>query len=97
MATTCPPIRPGNEAPRPEAEASRRPPEGADHVRLPPLGAGKAENTIGDTTPRPPPWASRAFPRLQDVIPPGTGDDCGRRHAGSLEAIRVARPEAVVS
>ena len=42
-------FRHGNKQPRPEDVVLGRPPEGAVSVGLPPLGAGKSEDLIGDT------------------------------------------------
>ena len=72
------------------------PPEGAGHVRLPPLGAGKAEEPICEA----PPGSYSAIENLTMTpvrYPTGSQAAHRRRHAGSLEALRVTRPEAVAS
>ena len=78
---------PTNESPRPEAEVSGRPPEGAIEVRKPPLGASwMAEYESFTSVCR---GTTGGFPLLQ------AEDATERMHAGSLEARRVARPKAV--
>jgi hypothetical protein len=60
------------------------------------LGAGKAEDPFGDTKPRSP-LAIETITMTPVHYPTRSEAAHGRRHAGSLEARRVARPEAVVS
>jgi hypothetical protein len=60
------------------------------------LGAGKAEDPFGDTKPRSP-MAIETIALTPVHYPARSGAAHGRRHAGSLEALRVTRPEAVAS
>ena len=60
------------------------------------MGAGKAEDPFGDTKPRSP-LAVETITMTPVHYPTRSGAAPGRRHAGSLEALRVARPEAVAS
>src|SRR5512135_3418431 len=86
-----------NNQPRPEAVVLGRPPEGADYVRLPPLGAwswsgpsflpgtGRGFSVDDDF---------QAYPLSCESLPKPSRE--WDKHAGSLEALRVTRPEAVV-
>ena len=77
-----------NHGPRPWSEEG--PPEGAACGRSPPLGAGMSTGLrlLRDAGQR----------RLLRWPPECRGQPVSRRkHAGSLEALRVPRPEAVVS
>src|SRR5271157_4156469 len=88
---------PQNNQPRPEAVVLGRPPEGADYVRLPPLGAwswsgpgflpGTSRGFSVDDD-------FQAYPLSCESLPKPSPE--WEKHAGSLEALRVTRPKAVV-
>jgi hypothetical protein len=80
----------GNEAPRPEAEVSGRPPRGGRFREVAPVG-GVDVNRTGASPDRSAEATPNSSPKA--VAKRNTR----RRHAGSLEALRVTRPEAVVS
>ena len=98
-----------SEAPRPEAEVSGRPPRGGRSRQEAPVGGGEASRAGSHRFGRapaafpaclraPPAQAPRSAPA--GARPSGCGlrpESEARKHAGSLEALRVTRPEAVAS
>jgi hypothetical protein len=89
-----------NEAPRPEAEVSGRPPRGGRLREVAPVGGVEVRGTpviLGHSAPASP-TGSPARPCVfstASVRVAGTQSFLGGKHAGSLEALRVARPKAV--
>ena len=79
----------GNNQPRPEAVVSGRPPRGGRLREVAPVGGVDVEQT------------KLVLANARQRLVPGPSSDCvpdgvlGGRHAGSLEALRVTRPEAV--